>query len=127
MVKSEYRIHSEKILVSVLAGISLETLIREFTFLGINIVRSMPNTPMQIGAGCTLYADNISIDGANTSVLNLYEKVKFIFNQLGISYKVDEVKIDSFTALSGCTPAFVYQIIEALSDGGVKHGVSENF
>jgi pyrroline-5-carboxylate reductase len=121
-VKSKAPVHADKILVSVLAGTSLETLKCKFGFLGINIVRSMPNTPMQVGAGCTLYAENFSSE-APESVLALYERVKLIFNLLGQAYKVEENKIDSYTALSGCTPAFVYQIIEALSDGGVKQGI----
>lgn len=46
---------AEKVMVSILAGVTLEKLKDTFAFLNIQHVRTMPNTPMQVGAGCTIY------------------------------------------------------------------------
>ncbi|XP_062538415.1 uncharacterized protein LOC134206703 [Armigeres subalbatus] len=116
----------EKILVSILAGVPLAKLKDTFNFLHIQHVRTMPNTPMQVGEGCTIYCagfeDNkhFQVPGI---ILSYYEDIKFMLNQLGLAYEVKETQMDGITGLTGCGPAFVYEIIEALADGGVKQGI----
>ncbi|XP_037891540.1 pyrroline-5-carboxylate reductase 1, mitochondrial-like [Glossina fuscipes] len=51
------------------------------------------------------------------------EKVHIILNSLGVAQHIPESMIAAVTGLSGCGPAFVYTIIEALADGAVKNGV----
>lgn len=77
----------------------------------------MPNTPMQVSEGCTVYSA-----GTNVTQHDL-EKVHLLLSALGKAYLVAEPMIISVGALTGCGPAFVYTIIEALADGSVKLGV----
>lgn len=77
----------------------------------------MPNTPMQVGEGCTVYAAGSYI------VQQDLEKVHLMLNSLGIAHQVPESMINAVSGVSGCGPAFVYTIIEALADGAVKNGV----
>ncbi|XP_054734283.1 uncharacterized protein LOC129241795 [Anastrepha obliqua] len=108
----------DKLFVSVLAGVNLKTLEEKFSFVdGLKMIRTMPNTPMQIGEGITVYTP-----GSYVKQQDL-EKLHLMLNSLGIAQQVPEAMIDSVTGVAGCGPAFVYTIIEALADGGVKQGV----
>lgn len=108
----------DKIFVSVLAGVDLETLAGAFSFInGFKIIRSMPNTPMQVGEGCTVYSPGQYVTHQDL------EKIHLILNSLGIAQQIPEKMINSVTAIAGCGPAYVYTIIEALADGGVKQGI----
>ncbi|XP_036323015.1 pyrroline-5-carboxylate reductase 3 [Rhagoletis pomonella] len=108
----------DKLFVSVLAGVNLKTLEEKFSFInGLKMIRTMPNTPMQIGEGITVYTP-----GSYVKQQDL-EKLHMMLNSLGIAQQVPEAMIDSVTGVAGCGPAFVYTIIEALADGGVKQGV----
>ncbi|XP_058813508.1 uncharacterized protein LOC131677628 [Topomyia yanbarensis] len=113
---------SHKIMVSILVGVTLERLNNEFGCLNIPIVRTMPNTPMQVGEGCTIYCAKFGT--TNSTVGERYEEVKFMLNQLGLAFEVKEEQMNGITGLTGCGPAYVYEIIEALADGGVKQGAA---
>lgn len=113
----------EKIMVSILAGVTLERLRSEFSCLNIHHVRSMPNTPMQVGEGCTIYCEDFDADCPKV-VREHYQDIQFMLNQLGLAYEVKEYQMNGITGLTGCGPAFVYEIIEALADGGVKQGIA---
>nr|AAV31910.1 pyrroline-5-carboxylate reductase [Aedes aegypti] len=115
----------EKVMVSILAGVTLARLKDTFSFLNIQHVRTMPNTPMQVGAGCTIYSAGFGKHCPGI-VLSYYEDIKFMLNQLGLAYEVNEAQMDGITGLTGCGPAFVYEIIEALADGGVKQGIARD-
>jgi pyrroline-5-carboxylate reductase len=84
----------------------------------------MPNTPLQVGAGCTALT---KISGKINSYTELNAKVvKEIFSQSGIVETVDEGKFHAITALSGSGPAYAYIIIEALSDAALKQGLTRD-
>lgn len=106
----------DPLVVSVAAGVTLQTLARG---LGPDrrIVRVMPNTPCLIGAGASAYAlgERATPDDG--------ELVRAILATVGIAVAVPEKLLDAVTGLSGSGPAYVYQIIEALSDGGVRVGL----
>lgn len=108
-----------KLFVSVLAGTTLETLEEKFAFIEnpLKMIRTMPNTSMQVGEGCTVYAGNSHVTHPDL------EKVHLMLNAMGVAQQVPETMIDAVTGVTGCGPAFVYTIIEALADGGVKQGV----
>lgn len=109
-----------KTLVSILAGTSLEVLYKSFRLFNFSIIRAMPNTPLMVCAGATaLTSDDTK---SKDSQLN-YSVVKKIFASLGIVETVDESKFHAVTGLSGSGPAYVYIMIEALSDAGVKQGL----
>ncbi|CAD7084647.1 unnamed protein product [Hermetia illucens] len=108
----------DKLFVSVLVGVKLPALEKHFDFIkGLKMIRTMPNTPMQVGEGCSIYSP-----GSYVTQQDL-EKVHLMLNALGLAQQVPENMIDSITAVQGCGPAFVFTIIEALADGGVKQGV----
>jgi pyrroline-5-carboxylate reductase len=104
------------LLVSIAAGVSLTKLA---TGLGGNrrIVRVMPNTPCLVGASAAGIAAG---PGASREDAGLVER---LFNAVGKAFVLPEHLLDAVTGLSGSGPAFVYVMIEALSDGGVRMGL----
>uniref|UniRef100_A0A1A9X186 Pyrroline-5-carboxylate reductase n=1 Tax=Glossina brevipalpis TaxID=37001 RepID=A0A1A9X186_9MUSC len=108
----------DKLFVSVLAGVNVKDLEDNFCFIDhLKMIRCMPNTPMQVSEGCSVYSAGSYV------VQQDLEKVHLMLNSLGVAQQVPENMIDAVTGLSGCGPAFVYTIIEALADGAVKNGV----
>jgi pyrroline-5-carboxylate reductase len=85
---------------------------------GIRVVRTMPNTPALVGAGATAIAAN---QHATPEDLKITEQ---IFRSVGMTVVLDEEQLDAVTGLSGSGPAYMFLIIEALSDAGVKVGLS---
>ncbi len=106
----------DKLLISILAGISTTTLEK---ILGgkPRVVRAMPNTPALVGAGAAAICP-----GLYTSQEDL-QRAKTLFETIGIVVQVEESQMDAVTGLSGSGPAFVYTFIESLADGGVQEGL----
>jgi len=109
-------ITSEHLVVSIAAGIPLnfmESSLNE----GCRAIRIMPNTPCLVGETAAGYAlgKNATLDDG--------ELVGRILNAVGKSYLLEEKYLDAVTGLSGSGPAFIYMVIEALADGGVKMGL----
>ncbi|MDX1966312.1 MAG: pyrroline-5-carboxylate reductase [Planctomycetaceae bacterium] len=104
------------LVVSIAAGVTLKTMA---TALGDTrrIIRVMPNTPCLVGAGASAFALGPSATPADA------ELVQTLLSTVGVSAQVQETLLDAVTGLSGSGPAFVYLIIEALSDGGVRSGL----
>ncbi len=110
-------IDGEKLVISIAAGITLQTL---QCALGENrrVVRVMPNTPALVLAG----AAGISPGPAATPQdVALVER---IFNAVGRAVVVGDEMMDVVTGLSGSGPAFIFALIEGLSDGGVLMGLA---
>ena len=121
MVAAELKgqIGPEKLLVSIAAGIRLGKLADAFGA-ETRLVRVMPNTPCLVGRGACgfcLGANATAADG---------ELVQRLLDAVGITFQVEEKLLDAVTGLSGSGPAFVYTVIEALSDGGVRMGLPRN-
>jgi pyrroline-5-carboxylate reductase len=110
---------SQITLISILAGTPISRLSEAFPKAN-NIIRSMPNTPGQIGCGSTAYA---SLNILETDELELIES---ILGALGTVHSVKESEIDAITALSGSGPAYVFEFISALIDAGVKAGLEKD-
>ena len=106
-------------LISILAGTPISRLSKFFPKVK-NIVRSMPNTPGQIGCGSTAYA---TLNTLKTEELELIEN---ILGALGTVHPVNESQIDAITALSGSGPAYVFEFISSLISAGTKAGLEEN-
>ncbi len=104
------------LLISIAAGLPLAKL-EEGLVPGARVIRVMPNTPALVGASATAYAAGRS---ALTEDSALAQK---LFSAVGIAFAVKESLLDGVTGLSGSGPAYVYLMIEALSDGGVAAGL----
>ena len=107
---------AQHLVISIAAGVPLKTLVAglgEKT----RLVRVMPNTPCLVGAS----ASGFAIGGAATK--EDAALVEQLLSAVGVAVAVDEKLLDAVTGLSGSGPAYVYQIIEALSDGGVRVGL----
>lgn len=109
-------IDSRHLIISIAAGVSLQTLVAGLDP-GCRLVRVMPNTPCLVGAS----ASGFALGGAATPEDGAL--VERILATVGIAVAVPEKLLDAVTGLSGSGPAYVYQIIEALSDGGVQVGL----
>jgi pyrroline-5-carboxylate reductase len=107
----------DKLFVSIAAGVPIEALERRL-HPPARIIRTMPNTPALVGAGATALAAG---EHATPEDLEVAER---IFKSVGMTVVLDEVQLDAVTGLSGSGPAYVFLIIEALSDAGVKVGLS---
>jgi pyrroline-5-carboxylate reductase len=106
---------SENLIVSIAAGITLGQL--QARLGSDRVVRVMPNTPCLVGAGAAAYCRGPGVSEADArSVAELLETV-------GRCWELPEQLMDAVTGLSGSGPAFVFQFIEALSDGGVRMGL----
>jgi pyrroline-5-carboxylate reductase len=109
------RLSEGRLVVSVLAGKTLETLSRSFPGARA-IVRSMPNTPGQIGAGITGWCARSALSPKDRASLEQ------IFGALGRSIELPEEQIDGFTAICGSGPAYVFEFAAALRDAAVAEG-----
>ena len=106
----------ESLVISVLAGITTNTLQNKF---GINvpIIRTMPNTPALVDEGATAICK-----GSYASEINVAQACA-VFEAVGTVEIVPEYLLDAITGLSGSGPAYIYMVIEALTDAGVKQGI----
>jgi pyrroline-5-carboxylate reductase len=107
---------SRHLLVSIAAGVRLETLAAELIG-GVRLVRVMPNTPCLVGQSASGYCLGPSATAADGELVNR------LLGAVGLAFAVEEKLLDAVTGLSGSGPAFVYVMIEALSDGGVRMGL----
>lgn len=105
-----------KLVISVAAGVPIAALERRLGA-GARIIRTMPNTPSLVGAGACALAR-----GEHASDEDLHVATR-IFQAVGITTVVEENLLDAVTGLSGSGPAYIFLIIEALSDAGVKVGL----
>jgi pyrroline-5-carboxylate reductase len=106
----------DPLIVSIAAGITLRQL-TEGLGEDARLVRVMPNTPCLVGASASGYTA-----GPTTSPRDIL-LVDRLLNAVGRAFRLPEPLLDAVTGLSGSGPAFVYLVIEALSDGGVRVGL----
>ncbi len=102
--------------ISIAAGVPLG-FIEERLPDGVPVVRVMPNTPSLVGAGASAYSPGKAAGPGDE------QTVREILDWAGVSVKVPEHLMNAVTGLSGSGPAYVFLILEALIDGGVKAGL----
>ena len=107
---------ADKLVLSVVAGKTLARLARSFPRAR-NLVRTMPNTPAAIGAGMTAYCALTPLAPADRA------QVEKLLGALGQFLELGEEHMDTVTALVGSTPAFLFEFVAALRDGGVAAGL----
>jgi len=104
------------LLISIAAGVTLAKLEAALPA-GARVIRVMPNTPALVGEAASAFALGKS------ATLAEGELAKKLLSAVGVAIQVKESLLDAVTGLSGSGPAYVYQFIEALSDGGVASGL----
>jgi pyrroline-5-carboxylate reductase len=106
----------EQTVLSIMAGIPIDKLVAGLGHP--HIIRVMPNTPAQIGAGMSIWTATPEVPSATK------EAARGLLGQLGREwYVADEGYLDMATALSGSGPAYVFAFIEALTAAGVAIGM----
>jgi pyrroline-5-carboxylate reductase len=104
------------LVVSIAAGIPVR-FIESRLQMDTKVIRVMPNAPCLVSASATAFSlGSYATDTDEQLVASL-------FSTVGKVFRLDEKYLDAVTGLSGSGPAYVYMVIEALSDGGVKMGL----
>jgi pyrroline-5-carboxylate reductase len=111
------KINPDALVISIAAGVPVKAIQARLAS-GTRVVRAMPNTPALVDAGATAIAG-----GEHARDTDLQEAKK-IFDAIGLTVILEESQLDAVTGLSGSGPAYVFLILEALSDAGVKVGLS---
>ena len=112
----KYLKEHKPVLITMAAGLEISK-IQELAGENLPVIRIMPNTPVQVGKGMTLYCYNDLVD---KSVLeDFLDDMAFT----GIMDDIPEHLIDAAGVVSGCGPAYMYMFAEALADGAVACGV----
>jgi len=112
------KVSAGKLFLSLMAGITLKQ-IGEGLHSTARIVRSMPNTPMQIATGASVYTGGPNVTQDDLALVNR------VLSSAGKAWPVEEAQINAVTALSGSGPAYVFHFIDALIRGGVELGLSK--
>ncbi|MCW5960103.1 MAG: pyrroline-5-carboxylate reductase [Pyrinomonadaceae bacterium] len=109
----------DQLILSIVAGAKIETISKALN--NERVVRTMPNTPSQIGHGITAWTCTEKVSDAER------EQVKLLLGALGRELFVEnENMIDMATSLSATGPTFVFMVMEALTDAGVHMGFSRD-
>ena len=116
MATIEPALTSGKTIVSFAASVKTRA-IEEASGLDIGVIRAMPNTPAALGAGATALCRGRFVSAQQM------ELAQRIFETVGRTVVVDEKHMDAVTGLSASGPAYIYIIIEALAEAGVKVGL----
>jgi pyrroline-5-carboxylate reductase len=111
------RIQDNPLVVSIAAGISTEFILSHLHPMA-RVIRAMPNAGAMVGQSATALC---KAGGADAGDL---QKALELFNVLGKAVAVEEKMMNAVTALSGSGPGYLFVIMEALTDGGVRMGLS---
>ncbi|MDL1914064.1 MAG: pyrroline-5-carboxylate reductase [Bergeyella sp.] len=114
-----FKIPKEAVLLSIMAGISVEKIKKAFDHE--LVVRAMPNAPTLIGMGITGYTATSSV-----SFRRLIQIERLLATTGRSVYLEDEKLLDSLAAISGSGPAYFYYIMEAMIKTGMEMGFEEN-
>ncbi len=108
-------VSADKLVISIVTGVCLQSLAEG---LGpCRLVRVMPNTPCLVGQSASAYCLGPGATAADGQL------VAQLLGSVGLAVAVEEKLLDAVTGLSGSGPAYVYVMIEALADGGVRLGL----
>lgn len=114
----EQVLDSQKLLVSIAAGVKIGQIGEHLQGKNSKIVRVMPNTPSLVQEGATVYSKGHNCKQEDGQI------IEQIFKAVGPAcIEVPEAWIDAVTGISGSGPAYMYIIIEAMADAGVKMGL----
>lgn len=110
------KVSKKQLIISVMAGIRTETIAARLKK-PCPVVRAMPNTPCSVDAGATAIAGGKFAQEADMAA------AEAVFGSVGKVVRLSESALDAVTGLSGSGPVYIYMVIEAMIDGGVKMGI----
>lgn len=105
-----------RLVISIAAGVTLSAL-ENAASENFRIIRAMPNTPALIGQGAAAYCLGKRATTFDAAV------AQSLLGAVGLAVEVPERLMDAVTGLSGSGPAYIYVVIDALADGGVRAGI----
>jgi pyrroline-5-carboxylate reductase len=105
-----------KLVISIAAGVTLSAL-ESAAAENFRIIRAMPNTPALVGHGAAGFCLGSRATAADARV------TQSLLEAVGLAVEVPERLMDAVTGLSGSGPAYIYVVIDALADGGVRAGI----
>lgn len=106
-----------KAVISIAAGWTVAMLERALEGTSATYLRVMPNTPAMVGEGMTALCDDSTFSKED------FAFAKGIFDAVGRTVVLPERLFDGVIAISGSSPAYVFMLIEAMADAGVKEGI----
>ena len=106
----------DRLIVTIAAGITTAAIERRLAA-GVPVVRVMPNTPALVGEAMSAVAP-----GAHASPEHL-DRAEALFRPVGKVVRLPESQLDAVTALSGSGPAYVFYLVEAMTDAGILLGL----
>lgn len=116
--------HKDKIkdivFISIAAGVSVASIKEKLCF-DAKVVRIMPNTPALVGEAMSVIAEALS-PVTDTE----FENVKKIFESVGKTEVMPENMLNAVVAISGSSPAYIFMLIEAMADAGVRDGIARD-
>lgn len=118
MVQLKPLLTGDMLIVSVLAGVSIES-IERLAEKPLSIVRAMPNTSAAIGKSATALAVNERVAS------NQMGLVQSLFETVGLTTFVKEEQLDAVTGLSGSGPAYIYYLVEAMEKSAIEIGLEK--
>ncbi len=109
---------SSHLIISIAAGIKI-SFIEKRVKKTMPIIRVMPNLPILIGEGMSVYCISKTVSKEDEKI------AEEIFGSVGKVLKLEEDKLDAVTALSGSGPAYVFYMLEAMIEAGIELGLTE--
>jgi pyrroline-5-carboxylate reductase len=109
-------IRSDQTIVSIVASVPTASIEQHLGGKAI-VLRAMPNTPAQVRAAIT------AICAGSRAKDKDWDRADAVFETLGKVVRLEEKHMDAVTGLSGCGPAYIYVILESLTDAGIKVGL----
>jgi len=116
VLKETHTVLGKLLVISIVAGATIRSIVERMAALA-KVIRAMPNIPALVREGMTALVQG---PGVSEDEVRLARE---IFESVGRVVVVEERLMDAVTGLSGSGPAYVFQAIEALADGGVKMGL----
>ncbi len=113
-------LHGKNVL-SIAAGWTVSMLEKELRGTGAAWMRVMPNTPAMVGEGMTVICEDSTFSQED------FDFVRGIFDSVGKTRVLPERLFDGVIAISGSSPAYVYMMIEAMADAGVREGLPRTY
>ncbi|MBP1156239.1 MULTISPECIES: pyrroline-5-carboxylate reductase [unclassified Paenibacillus] len=118
LIGIKHLLSAEQLLISVIAGLTTDTMKELLGGADYSIVRTMPNTSSTIGLGATgiSFSSHVSPEGRQIAIQ--------MFESTGVVSVVEEPLLDTITGVSGSGPAYIYYMMEAMIQGGIQGGLA---